>query len=66
MSGPKWVSHIGPGLTMGFSSLADAEVFLRRQSNNPLWLEQWTFKLEFLHGEQVATASTKQPVSVLF
>ncbi len=42
--GPKWITTNSETVCMGFNTMADAEIFLRRQSNNPGWLAKWALK----------------------
>lgn len=66
MNGLRWIANTDGRLSFGFDTLANAEAFLRNQSRNVDWLEQWDIKLRNVWHEQLAVVSTNKPVSLDF
>jgi hypothetical protein len=62
-----WIKHEGGELVAGFSSVEDANAFLRRQSQNPHWLAQWTIRYCVApDGSLVITATVSDRVVLRF
>lgn len=53
----KWIKYDGRDISFGFATAADADVFLRTQSSDHNWLEQWT--LSYTQFGDVAATTNK-------
>lgn len=59
---PNWIT-CHDGVTLGFDTMEDALAFIKSQSINVDWQEQWTFCFAKTPlGKQVVKASTLQSV----
>lgn len=55
-----WLISSDDGLSLGFRTMADAEEFLRTQSENPKWLAGW--KLSWVDDRTVEACNKERVV----
>ena len=58
-----WIQFNTSELAIGFSSVADADDFLDRQTNNPAWKRQFTLTREFPYDKETWILRTSNPVN---